>query len=288
MKRKGDLIFWEISDLSTTKDDLERLGFDKFVPRNDYKAAMVKTLKKVTKGNEKLYRRFADKEEEVSFSVFEQRTSDREITLDREITITIDKKTGALSTKAEYDGPYYQSIRDLYLSESKTINSDQFRALVLKVIQHDCCGIPMRRGGGMYFVKSDFDDVVRNRLQKLFNAFPQNARLSKVPIYDDPSTLESLEHATSEDIFDDIDSLLADINKRFENGSITKIQLEGDVRRIGAIVKKTEIHADTLRAKSVAIKAKLNLAQKAVAAVADKVRSGIVEPKDFMKALGEL
>lgn len=287
MKRLGDMIYWEISDLTTTKDTLDAIGFGKLVPRNDYKSAMIKALKKLTKGNDKLYRRFNDKANEVSFAIFEQRISDAEISLDKEITVSIDKKTGALSVKAEDDGPFYQSIRDLYLSESKTIDSNQFRSLVLKVVQQECFGISMRRGGGIYFIRSDFD-VTQRRLNELFNAFPQQASLHRVPIYDDPSSLSALESAASDDLVGDIDSLVADINKRFEEGKITRRQLEGDQDRIQKIVKKTDIYADTLRAKAASIKAKLELAKKAVKSVIDKVDAGIVEPKDFMKALGEL
>jgi hypothetical protein len=68
MKRKGDLIFWDISELKTTKDALESLGFGAFVPRNDFKSAIIKALKIVTKGNEKLYRRFNDESDSVSFT----------------------------------------------------------------------------------------------------------------------------------------------------------------------------------------------------------------------------
>lgn len=287
MKRKGDLVFWEISELTTTKEHLESLGFDRLVPRNDYRSAMIKALKKITKGNDKLYRRFNDKAEEVSFAIFEQRISESDILLDREITITIDKKTGALSTKAEYDGEFYRSIRDIYLNESKTIDSSQFRSMVLRVVQQECFGVPMRKGGGVYFIKESFDETQR-KLNELFNAFPHQATLHRVPIYDDPSTLTALESAVSEDLTGDIESLVADINKRFEEGKITRRQLEGDQERIQKIVQKTEVHADALRAKASAIRAKLELAKKAVKSVIDKVESGIIEPKAFMKALGEL
>lgn len=287
MNRKGDLIFWEINDLTTTKETLAALGFDKFVPRNDFKSAMIKALKKVTKGNDRLYRRFNDKAAEVSFAIFEQRISDSEIVLDREITITVDKKSGSLSTKAEYDGPFYQAIRDSYLAEGKTIDSSQFRSLVLKVVQSECYGIPMRKGGGVYFIKASFDEL-QKRLNKLFDAFPQNTKLSRVPIYSDASTLDALESAASSDLFGEIDSLVNDINKRFELGTITRRQLDGSHERIQAIVKKTEIHADTLRAKASSIKVKLEIAKKAVKSVADRVSAGIIEPKDFMKALSEL
>ena len=57
MKLKGSMIFWELSEIQTTKDELAALGFSEFVPRNDFKAALIKALKVVTKGNEKLYRR---------------------------------------------------------------------------------------------------------------------------------------------------------------------------------------------------------------------------------------
>jgi hypothetical protein len=285
MKRKGDLIFWSISELNTTKEHLADLGLERFIPRNDYKTALIKTMKKLTKGNEKLYRRFNDLGHNVNFSVFEQKIEGGDLSLDREISISLNKRSGVLTCASESD--LFKRIKDAYLEETKTIDSSQLRSLILKIVKHDCFGIPMRQGGGIYFIDSRFDEI-RTRITKVFEAFPRETRINTVPVYSDAQTLDAIEHAAAEDVFGDIEALVKDINQRFEKGTITRRQLDGDRDRLQEIVKKTEVHAESLRTKAAAIRARLLTAKQAIMKVTVNVDAGIIEPADFMKALGKL
>jgi hypothetical protein len=289
MQRKGDLIFWSINELETTKDALIDLGFDRFVPRNDYKSALIKAIKKITRGDDKLYRRFGDAGDEVKFAVFNEVVSGDELNLDRELGLVLNKKSGVISpVRAEdTDSRLYALIQEEFRRAAKTIDSNQFRQLVLRIVRQEGWGVAMRDGGGIYFVDARFDKMLE-RLQSLFTAFQASATLHRVPIFDNAGTHEALSTAISEDIAGDIASLVADIDKRFKDGSITKRQLEGDMARAADIVEKYKIHSENLRARAGAINAKLHNVMTTLREVQDRVERGIVEPSDFMKSLESL
>lgn len=286
MKRKGDMLFWEISDVATTKEELIKLGFDRFVPRNDYRSALIKAIKKVTKGDDKLYRRFGEGSGECKFGIFAETVSGDELNISREIGIILNKTTGELRPirPEDVESRMYQTIAEEYKEASKTLDSNQFRALVLKVVKSEGYAVAMRKGGGIYFVDERFDGTV-SRLEQLFGAFEGKARLSRVPIFDNAGTDEALSHAISEDISDDISTLIAEVEERYKNGTITHRQLEGDMNRADEIVKKYKIHSENLRARSVSINVKIQKVVETLKSCKDRVEQGIVSTEDFATAL---
>lgn len=289
MQRKGDLIFWSISELETTKEALIDLGFDRFVPRNDYKSALIKAIKKITKGDDKMYRRFGETKDECKFGVFSEVVTGDELAFDRELGIVLNKRGGHIHPVRPEDtsSRLYSLISEEFRLAAKTIDSNQFRQLVLRIVRQEGWGVAMRDGGGIYFVDARFDSMLE-RLQRLFTAFQSKATLHRVPIFDNAGTHEALSSAISEDIAGDIGSLVADIDKRFKEGVITKRQLEGDMNRAHEILEKYKIHSENLRARAGAINAKLRTVVDTLKAVQERVERGIVEPDDFMKSLESL
>lgn len=283
MKRKGDLIFWEISELTTTKAELEALGFADFIPRNDYKSAMIKALKEFTKGNDKLYRRHSESAYSVSFTVFIEHEEEGHLDLQREVVIKLDKRTGAAAIGSE-DTDVCSRLVESYGRHKETIDSNQLRAMILKLVKRDCYGVPMRKGGGIYFIDAAFDDK-RDRLTRLFETFSANAMLRSVPIYDDKSTVEAIEQVVSDNIFDEMDGLIADVNGRFKDGSITKRQLEGDKTRAETLLTKIKVHTENLHRKAGEVSERAFKLSTALELVFGRVEAGIVEPDDFMNAL---
>lgn len=284
MERKGDLIFWEISsDLSVTKDELASVGFDKYVPRNDYKSQMIKALMKVTRGNEKLYRRFNDNSDSVSFGVFQEVVSEHEIALEKELILTLDKNDGSVSYGLH---PLANQIMDIYLSSGETLDARQIRSMLLKIVKNECFGISMRSGGGIYFIDAAFDHT-RAKLLSFFQKFPSET-LHIVPVYKNEQTEKAIEHAAKEDIFGDIETLVADIDRRFKDGSITKRQLEGDKDRANRILEKARVHRDNLRLAAAEVSAKLATLGVSIEKVITRVESGLVEPDDFANLLESL
>lgn len=285
MKRKGDIIFWEISELETTKEALEAAGFGAFVPRNDYKSAVIKTLKLITKGNEKLYRRFNDKHNEVSFGVFVETVTGDSLAISKEIIVRLDKETGILHHVE--GGPetvaLFGHICEVYNSQKASIDSNQFRQVVLRAVQA-AHGVKVRSGGGVYFIDERFDDS-RSRLRDLFNAFPTKAKLFSFPIYSDEGSLEVIENAASEDIFGEINALIAEVDKEFRERKITRRKLEGARERATAIVESIAVHRENLRGSLEKVSDELNRVRTAISNVFEKVEEGIVEPGEFMDLL---
>jgi hypothetical protein len=290
MDRKGDTIFWQINEMETTKDELARMGFDRFIPRNDYRSALIKAIKKLTKGDEKLYRRYADGiDGRVSFAIFQQTVDGSDLNLSREIGIVLDKKTGILSPINPDDSGsrLYQMISEEYRAQTTTLDSAQFRQLVLRIVQSEGKAIALRHGGGIYFVDKNFDHVV-TKLETLFANFKNTAKLSRIPIFDNPETNETLSWAISEDITADIATLVADIEKRYKEGKITKAQLAGDMVKAAEIVDRYKIHAGNLKARATAINAKLMNVVQTLKTCEARVSSGIVSVEDFSGALESL
>lgn len=285
MKRKGDLIFWEISEVTTTKQRLSELGFDNFIPRNDYKSAMIKALRAFTKGNEKLYRRHSETPESVSFTVFIENEDMGDLNLSKELTVKIDKDTGSITLSGANDH-VSESLINSYRECHSTIDANQLRAMVLKIVKNDLVGIPMRKGGGIYFIDASSDDR-RKRLNDLFAAFSEMT-LRSVPIYDDASTVEALEQVVSDNIFEDIEAMIKDIDSRFRDGSITKRQLEGDKTKAEDLSAKILFHYENLNKKANEIRLKMESVAKSIDDVFTRVEAGIIEPDDFMRMLGDL
>lgn len=284
MEKKGDLIFWEISEVTTTKDKLAAMGFERFVPRNDFKSAMIKALRHITKGNDKLYRRFNDRSESVNFGVFIEEVGEDSISLNKELVIKVDKTHG----NADYSAANHlaDAIHDNYRTAKETLDAGQLRSLILKVVKHECYGFAMRSGGGIYFIDRRFEDTL-GRLKELFSGFPE-ARLHIVPVYDDQGTVEALEEAVTMDVTGDINSLINDIDRRFKDGSITKRQLEGDKDRAQKIIEKMAVHKKHLRDRYMEVSNRLVGVQKAIEGVFTKVENELVEPEDFMNMLDSL
>jgi hypothetical protein len=285
MNRKGDLIFWSIREMNTTKEKLEELGLAKYVPRNDYKTTLIKALIKITKGNEKLYRRFNDKGETVSFTIFASEIIGGDMELRKDVTVQLHKKTGVLTTSTP--GPFFEIVKAIYLAEAPNINAQQFRSVLLKMVKKDFKAITMRTGGGIYYVDKRYD-TQRASFLEVFKEFPNTARLNTIPVYDDAATLDAIETMAAADLTNTINTLIEDVTKRLEKKTITKRQLEGQVNRIQEIMDKTEAHAHNLRSKAAEIRAKLITTRKAVEVVAGRVDEGILDPRDFIAALGDL
>ena len=284
MNRKGHLIFWEISELTTSKDHLASLGFDRFVPRNDYKSAMIKALKKVTKGDDKLYRRFNDKSDSVSFGIFAENIEGGDISIDREYVIRVNKVHGEVEMDAAVHSPLLDRLIEQYEKGRETLDSSQLRSLVMKIVRRECFGLPMRSSGGIYFIDTRFEGTL-DKLRELFSAFPHHAKLHIVPVYDDQGTKDAVQDAAALDVTGSVESLIADINKRFKDGTITKRQLEGDKERMERIVERMVVHKNNLREAYLELSNKTVDVQKAINLVITNVENNLIEPDDFMSAL---
>jgi len=283
--KKGDLIYWEISDLKTTEKEISDLGFGDYLSDNGFKKAMLKAVNVVQKRSDRMYRRFNDKGKSVSFGIFLEQITDQDITIDKELVVTLDKKTGSVEF-SDHSHPMSAEIMTLYRAEQLTIDSTQFRSMVKKVVRNQCHGISMRTHGGIYFIDDKFKESL-GVLRGLFNAFPQ-AQLKVIPIYDDAGSLDAIEDATHADIFGDIEALIKEVKDQTEKGAITERVLEGKVAKSNEILKKIKIHEANLREKANEVKVKLSSVVKQLQDNVNKAEQIAMNPEDFLSALASL
>jgi len=284
--QKGELIFWSITDFNVETAELERrlkaVDLEVTIPRNKYRAIMLRTLRTLLRGNERFYRKFRDTVNSCSFAVIDPIEADDDIEFKKEFIVSLDKISGEV--KFSTKGLFQSEILKTYKATQGTIDAGQFRTMVLEVVKKTCYGISMRRGGGIYFIDKRFAGT-KEKLEKLFSAFPENTRLLSVPIYDDSATEEALEHAASDDIFSEIEELLADMSAKVEGGNFSRKVLEGRKEEAKRIFEKIQVHEVNLRSKADDVKKKLTNISKAMEAVTGKIEEGIFEAKDFYEEL---
>jgi hypothetical protein len=281
----GQLIFWEISDLTTTKDRIADLGFEEFIPKNDYRAAMVKTLRKISKAKGRFPRKFNDKPDSVSFGVFLENVSGEDLSFEKEMIVHLDKKTGSVAIRGGTT-EMREKVSAGYREAQKTLDAAQFRTLVLRIVKRECYGISMRKSGGIYFIDEKFKETM-GRLIGLFSHFPE-CGLHRVPIYNDPGTQEAIEHAVKEDITTDIMNIVKKVHEKMKDGSLTRRGLEGKVKEADAVFKKIEIHAANLRGKLKNITEQVESAKKNFNSMLDNADQVALDPEDFMEELKNL
>jgi len=255
MALKGHLIYWQISEFASDKTELERdltrWNCQDLLPRNDYKSSVIRALKHILKGDDRFYRRFQDVKESVKFAVVlpEELIGDViDIQFKKEVIITVDKDSGDV----EFDdpnSPLKPIFFDAYISARKTVDSQQFRSFLLKVLRKKCHAVSMRKSGGIYYVNKDWLEELQN-VRDIFNLFPKFCTLFEVPIYDDESTKDAIEVAVRDDIEDEIEGLLDEIRKRDEEGKVTSKVLQNRREEVKSLVERVRIHAEDLRTKA--------------------------------------
>ena len=80
-------------------------------------------------------------------------------------------------------------------------------------------------------------------------------------------------------------SLIEDINTKFNEGNITLRILEGRKNEAQEILNKAKVHESNLRKSANKIKTKINSVTKALLAVTSKVEANTFDPADFYKEL---
>jgi len=288
-KRVGDLIYWSIEDLETTKEKLHEMGFESYIPRNDYRSAMIKTLRRVLKGDDRFYRKFKDHNEGVFFAVVQPVVNEEDYDIDfkREVVIRLDKKTGSVEyrNKENASEEFMERIQLEYEHAQITIDSTQFRKIITDVIKKDCFGVSLRKSGGIYFIDEKFDST-REKLQELFSAFPGQATLSSVPIYNDKGTEDALEEATSKDIFSDIEIIINELKEKTDAGDITARIIEHRQVEADKVFEKIQVHEKHLRLKAETVKTRLMSVQRLLKDAIDEAT--VTSPEAFMSELKKL
>lgn len=288
MSKKGDIIFWNVENLEIEASTLEGLGLGAFVPRNDFKAALIKALRFCFKGNDRLYRRFNDKGREVSFGIFIESKSDQSIDITKEFQFKLNKDSGLIGLiSSGKKPPIVDEIIERYNHEKIHLDSTQFTATIRRYINEAGWAVSLKKHGGLYFIDERFSEA-KDNLKKIFGQIP-GATLGVLQVgKDDKEAASTIENAVSEDIFDELQSLVAEIDEEFKTGVITKRRLEGKKERAEHILEKIGVHEVNLRTKAKALRLKANSLARALAGVTSKIEDNLVDAKDFVAALGAL
>jgi hypothetical protein len=278
--KKGTLIYWTIkNDLETNASQIDALGFGGFTPRNDYKSAMIKALRSYTKGNDKAYRAFNDNAKSVSYGVFVQEVFQADINMRKEVIVNVNKDTGEASFIIPPGVSFEQSaILIPYQHGRTTLDADQVRSIVLRYVKQNQ-GISMRPSGAIYFFDTKFEERIE-KLRNLFKAFPSST-LFEIPIYGDPGTLQAIEEATSETIFGELESMIAEINKDYTTGVITKKKLEFKKEQTDKLMARIKEHEHNLRSKAEEVTRRAQSLNDALTTRLKVAEGSIIEDGDF-------
>jgi len=281
MSKKGTLIYWTVSDILATPDQIKALGFKP--PRNDFKSAMIKALRVYTKGNDKHHRTFNDVADSVSFGVFVQTVNGGSIDMNREVQLHVDKKTGTARFDEGFDS---HLIRGEFETAKTTLNADQLRSSITSYVRENH-GISMRPSGGIYYIDNKVEATLV-KLREFFAAFPAATKLFEVPIYDDSGSLEAIEEATSSSLFNDIENLIKDFTESYNKGTLTKKQLENRREDAAKILKEVKLHEQNLRSKAESLSAKVDQVQKVLEKQMAVISGSLVDTEEFTTMLRDL
>ena len=279
--KKGTQLFWEISEFSIAPEELAALGFGDFVPRNDFRSAMIKALHKYVKGNERLYRRFDDNHESVSFGVFVQETGGGDIAIAKELILKVDKKTGRVDAEI-----YPNQLKLDYDAGKITLNSNQIRSMIPRFIR-DNHGVSMRRSGGMYFLDNRHDNTVIEKLRLLFQMLPGSA-LREITLHDDAGTLDSIEEAISQTYQKEIDDLVAAVEEGYKKGTITAKQIENRKADAEKILLELKLHETNLRKQANRLKERAAKVSEVLSNQIAVAEGSILDATDFTGLLRSL
>lgn len=289
----GHLVTYEIDpDLTTTATELKDLGLGlaDLVPRNDYKSALIKALRIATKGNDRLYRRFNDKPDSVSFGIFYQSTSANDIDISKEFVLSLDKATGNVTYPTSGELPQLVlTILDAYNTGKATLNADQFRALVANIIKTHF-GVSVRRGGGIYYFdkRNPVTNTGLEKLKSLFSAFPKSTLHQYRVADDDTDAAVAITDAVKTDVSEDWEAILNDTVSLAKDGKLTDKILENRIESINAVLEKVSVHEAHLRSEADTLKTKLDAAKAKFSEYVGSAKSVVAAPASFVDALSSL
>jgi hypothetical protein len=144
----------------------------------------------------------------------------------------------------------------------------------------------MRSGGGIYFVDNRFAESLQP-LESLFQAI-EGAKLYKIPVYNESATLEAIEDATASEIFSDIETVIQDITREFNNGNLTEKRLTTKMDEADQILKKVKLHEDNLRSRASQVSDRVKRLQDSLKITTSKIASGVEAEESFLTSLQDL
>jgi len=307
MKMRGSLVYWKFSSFSTNREVLEKklqkLGdlpsvktsikkykgkssqtYVDLLPRNDYKAAMIRALRKILKADEssRFYKRLKDQAEAVNFTVImpieilEGKAPHYEFK--NEVSLELNKATGEV--KFSEVNPFEDIILSEFKEMQKLVDSEQVSKLFARIMVEEIHGVSLKLG--VYYVGEDQMDKVQ-ALQEIVTMIDSpNLELFKIPVYNDESTLKAVEAAVNDDMLDKLETLKEEICQKWKDDSLSPKVLENRQVAVQELFGKLKIHKEDLRSKASIIENRLVVLEKSLSKIMDisdksKVKNDIWE-----------
>jgi len=268
---KGRIVTWFIGDtFRTTADKLVELGLEKIIPRNAYQTALKKSVDLVKDRlwnavtglprSEKVRRaKFMDVEGKLGYVLVVPYLDGQEYATKNALSVKVDKKTGALDfTQGEIGHDQFTELSDeiiaKYRVEKNTVDADQFRAVVGRLVEK-CNGISLRSTGGIYYIDERYSEQYA-KVKSVFDVFPGVTNLIAMPVYDDAETLNSIEFSTTRTFDGELNSFIAKAQKEISTGSLTTKRLKGLMNEFDDVKRRASEHAENMRTSYEMIKQK--------------------------------
>lgn len=277
----GRAVWWSISDeVNTTAEILQRHGFGESAPRNENRTALIKACKKVKAdisfeksiGDDLTFSesaavprtlrashvRFHENQIECKIALVIPKVSRDGLKFNQALHITVDKTSGNLSFSApegEIDQDLCDKIREEYQKGRVTVDSDQFRTLVARHILNKCYGRSLRAfSGGIYFIPECKNGEVE-KIAALVGEFNPRAKFGQLMIYDDPTTLSTVDTEIAESFEKQIEGFLKELEGLSKQPTSARMY-ENRIQDAEEIMNQIRAYEDRLhsRAKEFAVK----------------------------------
>jgi hypothetical protein len=249
MKIKGRLITFEIASGKYELDILDRNGFEKYTPEWSAKSVCLQAIKDTKRDlgeYQSLIHREIDKTEDTTTYALRKTYVGRDE--DHNKDLGLEKLCNVkISKRGDLDCTGDQVISDLlranYKNNREQLDATRLRPKVVQIIKNVLYGIPMRKGGGVYFVDETFNEDL-DRLRSLMKE--DGMSLHEFVIYDDSETLDAIEYSANSFLSDSIESAISKFEKDLEKEMSGKT-LDRHIKDVKKLGLKAERHAENLR-----------------------------------------
>jgi hypothetical protein len=273
MKLLGHSVFWSIADdVVLTPEHLTKAGFEREIPRNEPKTALIKACKVIKKSwaitdaaigatidtpkvlKKADHRRFKDNTTECRIALTRPRIDeDGSFSIETALVITLKKGSSELEFEnVRLDAHEFHDlenrIRQAYEEARGTIDATQFRLLVARKVTGTCRAVSLRAfSGGIYLVAERNTDKLM-QVKKLFEGLDlTKAVFEAFPLYDDGSAVaDSINRHVTVAMEKEINKFITDLNDEVRSG-MSKRALEGRIGSAEEIKTKLADYGEHLR-----------------------------------------
>lgn len=171
----GWFVYWSITNVKANYTDLVALmssvglNTDAATPIRG-KSAFIRSVEDVAKANNARHQKILDNEARTVYIVV--KTHVDSVAMDASFTTETKAIFNKASETIEVQGPFQSEIQSQYDDLKNNYYSDQFRDMILRLMDRHCEYIAIRDRGGIYFVPSLHEEGL-DLIKVLFKSFPE-------------------------------------------------------------------------------------------------------------------